>query len=230
MNGVILVTVLSAGNSGLYASSRTLYTLAQEGKAPRVFKKTTKQGVPYVALLGTAAIGLAAFLTDLYASTSVYMWLLSLSSVSGFIAWLGISISHYRFRRAYRAQGRYLEDLPYKARLYPFGPVFAIVVVLVVIFGQGYSIFTTPDFKIVDAVAAYIGIPLFLILYLGYKMIMRTEVVPLMEMDLDTGRQIYMVEHDRQMMKREQAEHRMSAGTWWQRMRQTSVVRALDWI
>ena len=33
--------------------------------------------------------------------------------MTGFIAWLGIAISHYRFRRGYVAQGRNLADLPY---------------------------------------------------------------------------------------------------------------------
>jgi len=230
MNAVILITVLSAGNSGLYAASRTLYQLAQEGKAPRILKRTTKGGVPYIALLLTALVGVAAFFTALAPNNSVYMWLLSLSAVSGFIAWFGISISHYRFRKAYRAQGRYLEDLPYKARLYPFGPIFAAVMILIVIFGQGYSIFSTPGFKITDVIAAYIGIPLFIMMYLGYKLINKTEIVPIMEMDLDTGRQVYMVEHDREMMRRELEEQRASAGNLWQRLRHSSAVRALDWI
>ncbi len=37
MNAVILTAVLSAGNSGMYASTRMLYTLACDGKAPRIF-------------------------------------------------------------------------------------------------------------------------------------------------------------------------------------------------
>jgi len=39
MNAVILTSVLSAGNSGMYASTRMLFTLAAEGKAPRIFSK-----------------------------------------------------------------------------------------------------------------------------------------------------------------------------------------------
>ncbi len=37
MNAVILSAILSAGNSGMYASTRMLYNLALEGKAPRLF-------------------------------------------------------------------------------------------------------------------------------------------------------------------------------------------------
>ncbi|MDI6936949.1 amino acid permease, partial [Serratia sp. Se-PFBMAAmG] len=46
MNAVILTAVLSAGNSGMYASTRMLFNLAQEGKAPRIFAKLSKGGVP----------------------------------------------------------------------------------------------------------------------------------------------------------------------------------------
>lgn len=86
MNAVILTTVLSAANSGLYASSRTLYDLAVEGKAPRVFKRMTRHGIPIYCVLITAAVGMLAFLTSLFGNGVVYNWLLNISGVSGFIA------------------------------------------------------------------------------------------------------------------------------------------------
>ncbi|MGR5879012.1 hypothetical protein ACT7DO_04695 [Bacillus pacificus] len=39
------------------------------------------------------------------------MWLLNASGMSGFIAWVGIAISHYRFRKAYIAQGKRFKRL-----------------------------------------------------------------------------------------------------------------------
>ena len=57
MNAVILTAVLSAGNSGMYASTRMLYNLATEGRAPRIFARLTRNGVPLVALLATTAVG-----------------------------------------------------------------------------------------------------------------------------------------------------------------------------
>lgn len=62
MNAVILTSVLSCGNSGLYASSRMLYAMAQEGKAPAFLKKVSKSGVPVNCLYFTTAISLIAFL------------------------------------------------------------------------------------------------------------------------------------------------------------------------
>jgi amino acid transporter len=59
INAAILVFVMSAANSDLYIGSRTLYGLAIEGKAPSVFKKVNRMGVPYPSLiLCTAFCGL----------------------------------------------------------------------------------------------------------------------------------------------------------------------------
>ena len=46
MNAVILSAILSAGNSGMYASTRMLYTMALQDKAPRAFAALTASGVP----------------------------------------------------------------------------------------------------------------------------------------------------------------------------------------
>ena len=58
MNAVILTSVLSAGNSGLYASTRMLYALAREGKAPSILGTTNRRGVPVPSLIVTKPTGL----------------------------------------------------------------------------------------------------------------------------------------------------------------------------
>lgn len=59
INSAILIFVMSAANSDLYIGSRTLYGLAIEGKAPAIFKRVNRTGVPYPALiLCTAFCGL----------------------------------------------------------------------------------------------------------------------------------------------------------------------------
>ncbi|WFA84981.1 amino acid permease [Paenibacillus sp. FSL H8-0280] len=183
MNAVILTSVLSAGNSGMYASSRVLYALARDGKAPRFLGKLNKKGIPMNALLLTTAVGMLAFLASLFGDGIVYTWLLNASGMCGFITWLGIAISHYRFRRAYVAQGRDLSDLPYRARWFPFGPIFAFVLCIIVIIGQNYQAFTGDQIDWSGAIVAYLSVPLFLVLWLGYKWIKKTKVVPLQECD-----------------------------------------------
>ncbi|MGW7162801.1 amino acid permease [Paenibacillus taichungensis] len=186
MNAVILTSVLSAGNSGMYASSRVLYALARDGKAPRFLGRLNKKGIPMNALLLTTAVGMLAFLASLFGDGIVYTWLLNASGMCGFITWLGIAISHYRFRRAFVAQGRDLNDLPYRARWFPFGPIFAFVLCIIVIIGQNYQAFTGDQIDWSGALVAYLSVPLFLILWLGYKFIKKTKVVPLQECDFTT--------------------------------------------
>ncbi len=184
MNAVILTSVLSAGNSGMYASTRMLWVLAKEGKAPKCFAKVNSRGIPVNALLLTSFVGMFAFLASLFGEGTVYTWLLNASGMSGFIAWLGIAISHYRFRKAYVAQGYDLNDLPYKAKWFPFGPIFAFILCLIVILGQNYSAFTGDQIDWNGVLVSYIGLPLFLIVWLTYKVVKKTKVVPLKECNL----------------------------------------------
>lgn len=185
INAVILTAVLSAGNSGLYASSRMLRSLALEGKAPKLFAKVNSRGIPVPALLATTAIGMFAFLTSYVGSGTAYNWLINISGVSGFIAWIGIAICHYRFRRAFKAQGKSTSVLPYKAKWFPIGPLFAFAICLIVTLGQNYEAFLGTNINWGDVMASYIGIPVFLVTYILYKIIKRTKLVPLTEIDLN---------------------------------------------
>ncbi|MEK5392629.1 amino acid permease [Margalitia sp. FSL K6-0131] len=184
MNAVILTAVLSAGNSSLYASTRMLYSMAKEGQAPRIFAKLNKRGVPVAAVILTCIVGMLAFLSSIFGDGIVYLWLMNSIGITGFIFWLGISISHYRFRKAFLAQGHSLDKLPYRAKWYPFGPIFAIIIGLIVILAQDYQAFLSDKIDWGSVIAAYMGIPLFLCLWFGFKFIKKTKVVPLEECEI----------------------------------------------
>ncbi|PLK58811.1 lysine transporter [Candidatus Palibaumannia cicadellinicola] len=169
MNSVILTTVLSAGNSGMYASTRMLYTLALEGQAPKIFARLSKGGVPRNALYMTTIVAALCFLSSIYSNQKVYLWLLNTSGTTGFIAWLGIAISHYRFRRGFNKQGCSLGKLPYRAGWFPLGPVFAFILCLVIILGQHYQMFLAESIDWNGVVVSYIGIPLFFLIWFSYK-------------------------------------------------------------
>lgn len=169
MNAVILTAVLSAGNSGMYASTRMLYTLATEGKAPRLFARLSKGGVPRNALYATTVVAGLCFLTSMFGNQTVYLWLLNTSGMTGFIAWLGIAVSHYRFRRGYVLQGHDLNRLPYRSGFFPLGPMFAFALCLLITLGQNYQAFLEDKIDWYGVTATYIGIPLFLIIWFGYK-------------------------------------------------------------
>jgi lysine-specific permease len=186
MNAVILTSVLSAGNSGMYASTRMLWNLAKEGKAPKFLAKVDSRGVPVNALIVTAAVGLVAFFASLFGDGAVYTWLLNASGMSGFIVWLGIAVSHYRFRKAFKAQGRSLDELPYRAKWFPFGPIFAFILCSIVVLGQNYSAFLGDEIDWYGVLVSYIGLPIFIAVWFSYKWVKKTKVVDLKECDLTT--------------------------------------------
>ncbi|MGE7676343.1 amino acid permease [Lysinibacillus sp. NPDC094403] len=185
MNAVILSAVLSAGNSSLYASTRMLYSMAKEGQAPRIFGKLNKRGVPVAGMILTCAVGMLAFLASFFGDGVVYMWLMNAIGITGFIFWLGISVSHYRFRKAFIAQGYSLDDLPYRAKWFPIGPIFAIACGLIVIIAQNFQAFMAEEIDWGSVVAAYLGIPFFLSLWFGYKIIKKTKVVNLKDVNFE---------------------------------------------
>ncbi len=200
MNFVILTAVLSAGNSGMYASTRMLYAMACEGKAPKFCAKISKNGVPRNALYATTVIAMLCFLTSLYSAEVVFFWLVGLSSMTGFIFWLGIAISHYRFRKGYVAQGLKLEDLPYRAKLFPFGPLFAFALCLVIMLFQQYedlvgifmSLFGAPMPQIdwLNFAGVYVGLPIFLLIWLFYRIANKTRFIPYKDMRFDDFKQL----------------------------------------
>ena len=103
--------------------------------------------------------------------------------MTGFIAWLGIAISHYRFRKGYVLQGRDLNKLPYRSSFFPFGPIFAFVLCLTITLGQNYQAFLQDTIDWNGVIATYIGIPLFLSIYFSYKIVKKTKWIKYDQMD-----------------------------------------------
>jgi lysine-specific permease len=82
MNAVVLTSVLSAGNSGMYASTRMLYALAQQGMAPRCLPASMPAACR-LALIATTVVAALCFLTNIFSPQAVYIWLLNLSGMCG---------------------------------------------------------------------------------------------------------------------------------------------------
>jgi len=182
MNAVILTAILSAGNSGMYSSTRMLFDMARKGSAPKIFGRLDTRGVPMNALYATTVIAALCFLTTFFGEKDVFNWLLNMSGMCGFIVWLGIAISHYRFRKGYLAQGYKLNDLAYRAKFFPFAPWFAFILCSIVVLGQDYK--SILDGNWLSVLSTYIGIFLFLAIWLGYKWKFKTKLISYQKMDV----------------------------------------------
>lgn len=171
MNTVVLTAAFSAANSGAYGASRTLYELGKRGELPKILGRVNKRGVPAIALGLTLIIAMLAFLSVYFANGLVYMWLITASSLSGLIAWIGIALSHLRFRKSFLKKGGHLTDLPYQATFHPYSTVFVLVMCLVVLLGQNGGIFVMKSVNWVRFFIAYSGVIIFVLLWGGYKLV-----------------------------------------------------------
>jgi amino acid transporter len=187
INAVLLTVVLSAANSNVYSGSRVLLGLAQEKFAPPIFGWVTHRGVPYVSVAFTAAFGLLGFMNVSNSGGKVFNWLVNISSVAGFICWTAISLSHLAFMRALKARDISRDTLPYKAAFQPYLTWYGLFFCVLIILTQGFTAFV-PTFNVSDFFVAYICVIIFVVLYVGHKLLYRTHFVPPLEADLQSGR------------------------------------------
>ncbi|TDM05264.1 amino acid permease [Macrococcus lamae] len=182
MNTVILTAVLSAGNSGLYATSRLLYSLSNEGQAPKFLGKLNKRNMPFNALLVTTAL---IILSIIYAHVNMggYGKLLNMLGTLVLLVWGMSVLSHYRLRRAIKVQHRD-EDalLSYKAPFFPFGVVIVGATIIFLLIGQSFADITSLNWP--KLFNSFIPILIAVATYFGYKVIKKTKIIPLKDIDL----------------------------------------------
>ncbi|KAJ1025853.1 hypothetical protein NDA16_002479 [Ustilago loliicola] len=190
INALIILSVISAGNSSLYIASRTLQSLGATGRAPKIFGWTTSKGkVPIPALVLSNLVALISLLSINSGASTVFTYIINISGVSTFIIFAIICLCHIRFRQTWLHQGNSLSDLPFRAWLSPYGTWGAFILNVVLAFFQGYTTFLNPR-KAADIIVAYIVIPVAVALYFGWKLFHRTKIVSLDDIDLDSGRRL----------------------------------------
>jgi GABA permease len=98
MNAVVLTAVLSCLNSGLYTSSRMLFVLARRGEAPAALLKTSRRGVPFLAILLSTVIGYLCVIAAYVSPKTVFLFLLNSSGAIIIFAYLLICVSEFVLR------------------------------------------------------------------------------------------------------------------------------------
>lgn len=105
LNFVCLTAVMSVYNSGLYANSRMLYSLARQGNAPAYLGRLNFHGVPVAAVLTSAAITVIAVVVVFVWPEFAFNYLMSIATISAIINWSMIMITEMKFRRVVAAGG-----------------------------------------------------------------------------------------------------------------------------
>ncbi|KAH9479305.1 Dicarboxylic amino acid permease [Psilocybe cubensis] len=185
VNGCIFTSAFSAGNSFLFCSSRVLYGLALRGQAPRILTYCTKKGLPLYAVLVASCFSFLSFMSVSSGSNKVFVWFVNLSTTGGFTSWFVMNITYIYFRRGMLAQGYDLTKNSYHNKWQPYVSYWGAAWTLFFIFVNGFAVFW--NFDAAGFLTAYINIPIFVVLYLGYKVWKRTQIWDPMEMDFVTG-------------------------------------------
>lgn len=202
INAVIMTSVISAGNHALFAGTRLLHALAVDGNAPAFFGTLNRNQVPWVAVLATSLVSGLCFGASFIGAGQLWSWLQNLVGVSNQLAWLFIGVTSLRFRAAVKLRGK-THLLPFKNWTYPYGPWISVVLNIIIILVQGWSCFS-PSFSVVDFFSYYIELPIMLVMYVAWKLLKRTRIVRLDEMDLETD--VYQIsDEDLKEIEREKS-------------------------
>ncbi|ANB11174.1 proline permease PUT4 [Sugiyamaella lignohabitans] len=182
VNAIVLTSAWSAANTGLVAGSRTLFSLANNGQAPKIFLRTNKRGLPWVGTIVTALFMPLSYMTLGSSSSIVFGYLVNVTSSILLINWILISAIHYRLNRALEVQGYSRSDLPFHIRGgKALGLISGISSSLLLLIG-GFTIFIKWDTA--DFVSAYVTIPLFVGFFTFWKLFKKTKWIRYEDIDL----------------------------------------------
>ncbi|MFI4891633.1 MAG: amino acid permease [Steroidobacterales bacterium] len=135
MSLIILTAVLSALNSGLFASSRMLMALAAKGDAPRLFARLDARGVPVAALLAGTAFAYASVIMSYVSPDKVFAFLVNSYGTVAIFVYVLIAVSQLKLRR--RLETEMPERLALRMWGYPHLTRFAILLMLLIVAAMG---------------------------------------------------------------------------------------------
>ncbi|KAF3921292.1 hypothetical protein ABW21_db0207516 [Orbilia brochopaga] len=191
-NAAVLIAVLSVANTCVYASSRILAAIADQGQGPSAWRFIDKEGRPMKATILTLMFGFIAYVSALgyHTETEVFNWLLSICGLGSFFTWASICLCHIRFRAAWKAQGNSIDQLAYRSQGGLWGSYLGLSLNIIVFLAVLWTaLFTTDSWKpdIKNFMMTYLTVPVVIVLYLAYKLFFRTKILRVDKIDLTTG-------------------------------------------
>ncbi|QRV87854.1 amino acid permease [Ceratobasidium sp. AG-Ba] len=188
INAMILTSIFSAGNAFLFNGSRTLHGIALDGFAPRFIRQTNRNGVPWVAVTITLAIGCLSFLQVDASTSKVLDWFINVATSAQLVTWIAMAITWIRWDAAMKAQGVSRDILPYKSKFQPYGAYYALIMCTVITFFNGYYVFLKGGWETADFIFAYGSVFIFLAVYIGVKVFGNSPFISSQDADLFGGK------------------------------------------
>ncbi|MCE5604148.1 amino acid permease [Staphylococcus pseudintermedius] len=136
INFVVITAAMSGCNSGIFSSSRMIFTLAQHRQLPAIFTKVMRNGVPFYTVLAVSIGILIGVILNVVlpqfidGSENIFVYVYSASILPGMIPWFMILFSHIQFRKKFPEK---LENHPFKMPLAPVTNYLSIAFLLMVL-------------------------------------------------------------------------------------------------
>jgi len=175
VNAMVLGSAFSAGNSYCYCASRSLYGMALEGKAPKIFTRCTRNGVPIYCVGVVLAITLLSFLQLNNNSATVLQWFVNLITASQLINFSVMTFTFLKWKKACEVQGLDRNTLHYKAWWSPFTAYYALTATTIMTFVGGYTVFLPGFWDIPTFFFSYTMVGVFPLLFVGWKVLKKTK-------------------------------------------------------
>ncbi|KAL6416027.1 putative proline permease protein [Ilyonectria robusta] len=187
INVLILISGWSCGNAMLYSSSRTLYSLAMSGHAPRIFLKCTETGNPIYCVVAVSLISCITFLVASTDGATVFGWFVGLSTCGFVLSYTAMHITYIGWYRALKAQGISRDTLHWKAPFMPYGAYIGTVFGCIVLLFLGFDTFK--PFSVSGFITSYFGIAYMAVVYAFWKIFKRDKFVKARDADLWSGKE-----------------------------------------
>lgn len=183
-NALMVTSIFSAGNAYTYCAMRSLYGLALEGQAPRIFAKCTRSGIPVYAFAVTMLFPLLSFL-DVSSGTGVALtWFANLTEAAQLIDYIVMCVTYIFFYRALKVQGIDRASLPYRGWFQPYSAWIGLVGETMVLGCYGYETFLPGEWDLGTFFSYYTMVFVAVVTYVGWKVLKRTRLVRPEEADL----------------------------------------------
>ncbi|OTB13868.1 hypothetical protein K445DRAFT_319743 [Daldinia sp. EC12] len=184
VNALMITSIFSAGNAYTYCAMRSLYGLACDGQAPRIFKKTLKNGIPVYAFALVMVFPFLSFLQVSNNTAQVVTWLATLTQGSQMINYIVMSLTYIFFYNATKAQGIDRRSLPYYGYFQPYCGYIGLVWMIIIEATFGYSVFLPGKWNVGNFFAFYTMAIVSFCTYFGWKIYRRTRFVSPAQADL----------------------------------------------
>lgn len=140
INFVVITAAMSGCNSGIFSTSRLLYTLAKQKQISEIFHKTNKNGVPHIAVIAVSIGIFFGIILDIVLpmilgkDTNIFVYVFSAGVLPGMVPWFAILLSHINFRKQEDTTNH-----PFKMPFAPISNYITILMLVVVVIGMLFN-------------------------------------------------------------------------------------------